>query len=128
MRNLILLLSMMIFTLNVNSQNFVTESKKDVKDYLNDQGYIIEEVEGDDGLDLVLVIEDDNAKVYFFNDNNVCVKYIYINTLISKSEFETILTESYGRKIGDFWYDGDSKIYLEYNSELASWEAVFELI
>lgn len=92
MKKILLLVLLSILPIWVFSQNFIGYSIKDVWEYFDSRGYIIQKGWTDDGKYFYLSASDkERSKVYYFTESNICFLFSIVFYDISRSDIIKIL-------------------------------------
>lgn len=107
----------------VVAQNYVGNSKKFIYDKLHEKGYVIHEyAETEKMLNSFFVNDIYLSKMYIFNSNNLCVKYMLWLKDQTFSGMETLLlNEGYIRHTDNYYYNDDYVAKIEYNTTDEEW-------
>lgn len=124
----LLFILFLIIGISSQAQNYVGFSKKEVKTGLNAQGESYTEDLADNGVPYISFENriSGTIQVYYFNQVNICVRYIVFYRYLDYATLVNSLNKEY-KRFGDKWYGMSSVVELKYDYEFRGWLLQFDI-
>jgi hypothetical protein len=109
------------------AQNYVDFSRYDIENAMQLKGFTTSYDKTDDGTLFLTASSSQQVRIYYFNKNNVCIRYVYTIEDASYSLLEQALkSNGYERYSDGFFYYKKYKANIVYTDILKCWVVVVD--
>ena len=108
-----------------NAQNFLGFSFYDIRDEMNLKGYSINVDRTENGFKCLTATTSNQMRLYFFDDNNNCIRYVYsIEGATYKILEDALRSNDYVKYSDGFFYTSRFKADIVYLDNYKAWVVV----
>ena len=112
----------MIFSSNAKAQNYIGYSFYDIQNDMNVKGFSVESGKTDHGTKYVMATALGQVRIYYFNERNICLRYVYSISNITYDMIDKVLRNNgYTKRSDGKYYTNQYVATVEYHSTYKEW-------
>jgi len=112
----------MIFSSNIKAQNYIGYSFYDIQSQMNLKGFAVESGRTEHNTKYIMATATDQVRLYYFNEQNICLRYVYSVSGITYDMINTVLRNNgYVRRSDGKYYTSQYVATVEYHSTYKEW-------